>query len=87
VKGKPLLVATAVPPDVPRWLASRDQLLLALGLCPPSRTLFQLATEMGKGSPSVQLALRRTQAEGRSPSPFLAATARQATAAHQAAQP
>ena len=51
VKGKPSLVATALPPDVPRWLASRDQLLLALGLCPPSRTLFQCATEVGKKQP------------------------------------
>ncbi|HKZ76678.1 MAG TPA: hypothetical protein VJ124_00035, partial [Pyrinomonadaceae bacterium] len=53
VKGNPLFVVTAVPPDVPRWLASRVQLLLALGLRPPSRFL-QFATEVGKSSPLVQ---------------------------------
>jgi len=43
-------IFTAVPPDVPRWLASRDQLLLALGLLAPSPRLFQFALEVRKSS-------------------------------------
>jgi len=78
---------TAVPPDVPRWLASRDQLSLGLGYALPRSRPCGFAAEWGKSNHSVQLALRRTQADGRSPNPFLAATARQAIAAHQAAQP
>jgi len=69
-RGHLAINVTATPPDVPRWLASRISLLLACGLCPPSRTLFQLATEMGKGGPSVQLALRRRQARAQPNSVF-----------------